>query len=97
MAYKPKPKVPTTGARDSAKYTNFRAKDKGGRSSGLVGNKPEGQYSMGVGPRVGGTVKPTGRASGTANKGLIKKALGNIKKTAASPQAKRAARRAYGR
>lgn len=84
--------------RDSKKYTDFRSMDKSGRSASVTGKKPDGQYSLGTGPRVGGTVKPTAtsKVRGTSNKGLIKKALGNIKKTAASPQAKRAARRAYG-
>ena len=86
-------------ARDSKKYSDFRDQYKSGRSGNSVGVKPEGQYSLGTGPRVGGTVKSsdTSKVRGTANKGLIKKALGNVKKTAASPQAKRAARRALGR
>jgi hypothetical protein len=53
--------------------------------------------SGGPAPMVGGTVKSSGMASGTAKKATIKKALRNIKKNNASPQAKASARRAYKR
>lgn len=52
-------------------------------------------FSGGPAPMTGGTFKGTGMASGTAKKASVKKAIKNIKKTAASPQAKKAARRTY--
>jgi DNA replication initiation complex subunit (GINS family) len=92
-------KYEASDPRGNPKYVDFRKNDKSGRNKSTIGKKPDGQYSLGTGPRVGGAVTPTAtsKVRGTANKGLIKKALGNIKKTAASPQAKKAARRAYGR
>jgi hypothetical protein len=53
--------------------------------------------SGGPPPRVGGTMKSSGMAQGTMKKASIKKAIKNIKKTNASPQAKKAAKRAYKR
>lgn len=87
---KDNPKKP----RDSKKYSEFRAKDKGGRA-GLVGKNPAGQYSMGIGPRVGGSVKSTGMASGVSSKKLLKKSAKNVRKSAASASAKRSARKLY--
>lgn len=52
-------------------------------------------FSGGPAPRTGGSFQSQGMASGTAKKASVKKAIKNIKKTAASPQAKKAARRAY--
>lgn len=48
----------------------------------------------GLAPRVGGSFKPSGpAASGTAKKSTVKKSIKAIKRSAASPQAKRSAKR----
>lgn len=80
--------------RNAKKYVAFRKEDKGGRGNGLVG-KSTGTFSGSAAPRVGGVVKPTGMASGTASKKLIKKSMANVKANAASKQAKRSARKLY--
>jgi hypothetical protein len=45
--------------RNTTRYRGLRSADKSGRGhTGSVGFKPEGQYSAGAAPRVGGAVKP---------------------------------------
>lgn len=55
-------------------------------------------FSGNAAPRVGGTSKPNPTAHklhGSSSKKTIKQSIKNIKKTAASPQAKRAALASY--
>jgi hypothetical protein len=46
--------------RSLSKYKKLRSSDRSGRGhTGSTGFKPEGQYSVGSAPRVGGTVTPS--------------------------------------
>jgi hypothetical protein len=80
---------------DDPKYAQFRKEHQAGRSGPSTGYKKSDQYSMGVGPRVGGSVaKSTPLASATkkqvkAGKSLVRKGTGS----GASAQAKRSSRR----
>lgn len=56
----------------------------------------KGTYDGAPAPRVGGSApRSTSVASGTASKPAIRKAIRGVGKTAASKQAKKAARRTY--
>lgn len=54
-----------------------------------------GRYFGAPAPRTGGGFTSQGKPQGTSKRAPIRKAIKNIKKTSASPQAKKAAKRAY--
>jgi len=84
-------------AEEAKDYAEFKKNDTGGRlKEKLIANNKSGQYTMGVGPRTGGTASNTqGGVPQGGTKKQVFKAKARVNKTAASPQAKRAARMIY--
>lgn len=78
------------------KYATFKKADQSGRNQGeSVNDNNSGQYV--VGPGVGGSASNTqGGVPRGGTKKQVFKAKMRVNKTQASPQAKRAARNAYG-
>lgn len=75
------------------KYSKFKKEDKSGRGhKGAVGFKSDQSYAMGMGPKVGGSVKKTTQALVSPSKKVVKTASKMYKKAGTGSGASKAAK-----